>query len=86
MIDPKLYRQALEFYRQWNEAELKAQANNAQKATPLERWQQYQALWQFCMELAGPPSEIYLRQHLADWSDYYAKVQQFEAWKKQNAA
>jgi hypothetical protein len=84
-INANLYREAFEYYRQWNEAELKAQARQAGQMSPEERWEQYKALWQFCAQLAGPPSENYLKHQFGQWADYYEKIHQFETWKQQNA-
>ncbi|HNB53122.1 MAG TPA: hypothetical protein PK530_14325 [Anaerolineales bacterium] len=84
-INANLYREAFEYYRQWNEAELKAQAHQAGQLSPEERWEQYKTLWQFCAQLAGPPSENYLKHHFGKWADYYEKMHQFETWKQQNA-
>jgi hypothetical protein len=85
-IDAKLYRDAYAQLAEWNDAELKARADRDRQLTPAERWRQYESLWQLCVELAGPPSEQYLRQNYLGWVEYYLKMQQFELWKLRNAA
>jgi hypothetical protein len=86
MIDGKLYREAFEQLDRWNEAELIARASQNKKLSSTERWQQYESLWRFCLELAGPPSDISLRLRYWDWVDYYLKLQRFEIWRQKNAA
>ena len=84
-IDPKLYREAYAQLDRWNEAEQIERARQDRKLSPSERWQHYEALWMLCIELAGPPNELYLRLRYLDWLEYYLKLQQFELWKLRNA-
>jgi DNA-binding FadR family transcriptional regulator len=84
MIDGKLYREAYELMRQWNEAELKARTTRVDRRTPAERWQQYRSLWNFCAQLSSPRSQMSLRRHYEDWAHYYSQMQRFEAWRNEN--
>ena len=78
-LDKNLYRQAYEQYRQWNEAKTIARAQNAGRLSPLEAWQKYVALVEFCWRLQPNQSQQQREQRLADWDRYYARIQRFEA-------
>lgn len=84
-LDKKLYREAYEHYRQWNEAELIDRARNAGRFSPQELWQQYVDLWEFCVNLAPEPSALQQRLRHQELEDYYAKIQKFEAWRRSRA-
>jgi len=84
-IDASLYLQALEYYRQWNEAELIDAAQNAGKLKPFEAWKQYAALWGFAMELASQPGPTAQRLRAEEWAEYYEKIKKFEAWRGEYA-
>ncbi len=84
-IDKELYRQAFEYYRQWNEAELIERARNAGKLSPQELWQQYVDLWEFCVNLAPEPSSLQQKLRHQELEDYYDKIQKFEAWRRDRA-
>jgi len=81
-IDKVLYRQAQEWYRQWNEAERKVRWEEAGKLTPKEAWEKYVGLWEFLMKLAPDLSERQRQRTLAAWEQYYARVQKMEAWRR----
>ena len=66
-------------YSLWNQAELIDQSLNAGSQSSLETWQQYVALWEFCMRTAPPPDEHDWRQKIADWETYHANVQKVNA-------
>ena len=59
-------------------------AYNAGKRTPLECWQAYVAWWEFLMSIAPPISEAQQARRLADWAEYYERIQKFEAWRKEH--
>jgi len=84
-IDKELYRQAFEYYRQWNEAELLDRVRDAGKLSPQELWQQYVDLWEFCMNLAPEPTPLQQKLRHQELEDYYAKIQKFEAWRRDRA-
>ena len=81
-IDKALYRQAQEWYRQWNEAERKARWDEAGKLSSQEAWKQYVDLWEFAMKLAPDLSKRQRQRNLAAWDEYYARVQKLEAWRQ----
>jgi hypothetical protein len=83
-IDKDLYRKALEFYRQWNKAELSHRIRTAGQLTPEEGWQQYVALVEFCWELCPQQSEWQQKQKIEDINRYYVRVKRLEAWRKAN--
>ena len=83
-IDKELYRKVRELYGQWNEAELIDGARNAGKLTPQEGWRQYVALWEFCMKLSPPQSELQQKQRLAELDHYYVQLQKLEAWRRKH--
>jgi hypothetical protein len=83
-IDKELYRQAYEYYRQWNEAEKIERARNAGKLTPQQGWEQYVELWQFLVNTGEEPSERQQQKRLADWAEYYARLQKFKAWRREH--
>ena len=81
-LDKELYRQAYEWYRQWNEVELLERARTAGKLSPQDAWRQYAELWAFCRRLSPQPSELQRRRRLAEWDEYYSRVQRLEAWRQ----
>ena len=81
-LDKELYRRAYESYRQWNEDVLVERARNAGKRPPVETWRQYVALWEFCMNILPPQSDLQRKQRLEDWDRYYARVQKLEEWRR----
>ncbi|MCU0486992.1 MAG: hypothetical protein MUC85_12885 [Anaerolineales bacterium] len=83
-LDGKLYREAQEAYRQWKLAEQAERAYNAGKRTPLENWRAYVAWWEFLMSIAPPISEAQQARRLADWAEYYERIQQIETWRKEH--
>jgi len=83
-LDKELYRYAHQLHQQWNEAELKARIQNAASRPPQEAWQQYMALWEFCMRLAPQPSRRQRVKRLMEWNRYYARIQKLEEWRQHN--
>jgi len=82
-LDKKLYREAYELYRQWSDIKLVERARNAAKLSPAEAWQQYAALMEFAWKLCPEPSAWQRKKKLSDLSRYYARIQQFEAWRRE---
>jgi hypothetical protein len=81
-IDGELYRQARRWYQDWNRARSISRARNAGQLTPEQGWKQYLALWEFCMKLAPQPSEKQRQQRLEEYQRYYARIEQFEEWRR----
>ncbi len=81
MLDKELYRNALEQYKQWNEAELGARARSPM-LSPAEGWRRYVELVDFCLRLAPEQSRQQREQRLADWDSYHQRVRQLEAWRQ----
>jgi hypothetical protein len=81
-IDKELYRQAYEFYRQWNRNELIERARNAGQRDPQEAWRQYQALWKFAAQMGLEQSDRQRQLKIASIEHYYEQVQKLEAWRK----
>ena len=69
-------------YSLWNQAELIDQSLNAGSRSSVETWQQYIALWEFCMRTAPPPDEHDWRQKIADWETSHANVQKVNARRR----
>jgi hypothetical protein len=83
-IDRELYRKANELHSKWNLSERIDRAYNAGKRTPLECWREYIAWWEFLVNNFPMPSELQQVKRLKDWTDYYTRIQSFEAWCKEN--
>ena len=81
-LDKELYRKAYESFKQWNEAKLLDRVRDADKLSPTELWRRYVDLWEFGMKIAPPQSERQQAQAFAEWVEYYAKMQKFEAWRR----
>ncbi len=81
-IDKALYRQAQEWYRQWNEAERKARWEEAGKLTPQEAWQQYVDLWEFGWRTNVQPSQHQIKVKIEALERYYERVVKLEAWRR----
>ena len=77
-ISKENYKKALEYYRQWNEAELKERIRNAGKMTPEQGWQQYVDLWEFCINLNPGAGKGQHLMTLTNLHEYYASIQKFE--------
>ncbi len=80
-IDKALYRQAQEWYRQWNDAERKARWEAAGKLTPQEAWEQYVDLWEFGWRTNVQPSQHQIVQKVEALERYYDRVVKLEAWR-----
>jgi hypothetical protein len=81
-LDKKLYQEAYEHYRQWNEAEFINRVRNAGKMSPLDAFQQYISLVEFCWKLCPEQSEIQRERKLATIDRYYERIKKLEAWRK----
>lgn len=81
-IDKALYRQAQEWYRQWNEAERKARWEAVGKISSQEAWQQYVDLWEFGWRTKVQPSQHQIRQKISALECYYERVAKLEAWRR----
>jgi hypothetical protein len=81
-IDKALYRQAREWYRQWNAAEQKARWDEAGILSPQEAWEQYVNLWEFGWRMNVQPSQHQIRQKLEALERYYERVAKLEAWRR----
>lgn len=84
-IDKKLYREAYEQYRQWNEAELVERARNAGRFSTHELWQRYLALIDFGLSLAPHPTASQSKQKLEHFARYYENIQKLESWRRSRA-
>ncbi len=80
-LDKELYRQAREYYRQWNEAELRERVRNAGQRPSQESWQQYISLWEFGQQMKLKPSQWQQEEKQAALARYYDRVQRLEAWR-----
>lgn len=83
-IDKELYRNAYRLYREWNEEELQWRVRNAGKLTPQEGWRKYVDVWEFCMKIAPPQSDIQLKLRALERQTYYDRMQKFESWRNRH--
>ena len=81
-IDKTLYRQAQEWYRQWNEAERKARWEAAGKISPQEAWEQYVDLWEFGWRFNAQPSQHQIQQKVESLERYYERIVKLEDWRR----
>lgn len=81
-IDKELYRNALEHYRQWNEAEMRERMRNPSQLTPQEAWRQYAGLWHLLMKIAPPPSRLQEKLRATELELYYERVKKMEQWRR----
>ena len=81
-IDAKLYREALEAYRQWNEAELIARAREAPGRDAQAGWREFNDLWAFARLTGAKQSSLQRRQKLEAIDRYYERVKKLEAWRQ----
>ncbi|KAA0224157.1 hypothetical protein EDS67_24630 [candidate division KSB1 bacterium] len=84
-IDKELYRQAQEYYRQWNVAKLRERAEMAGKLSSQELWQRYLALIEFGLSISRHPSDWQRQQKLDHVAQYYERVQKMEEWRRSRA-
>jgi hypothetical protein len=85
-IDKDLYRQAYEYYRRWNEAELRERIQNAGMQTSQEKLLIYLELWDFFSKMGAKVSSYQRSQKLAALNLYYDRLQKMEAWRRAHAA
>jgi hypothetical protein len=81
-LDKELYRQAYEWYREWNQAELIWRVRDAGKRSPQETWRQYVGLWSFSRKLSPKASQAQRKLRLAQWEEYYTRVKTLENWRQ----
>ena len=81
-IDPKLYREALEHYRQWNEAELIERARVAGKRDSKESWREFNALWSFARRSGLKQSQIQQTLKWETLTRMQERIQKLETWRK----
>ncbi|MEW5986592.1 MAG: hypothetical protein AB1791_08170 [Chloroflexota bacterium] len=81
-LDKELYQWAQEQYRQWSAAEVEWQKSHRGQLLPQEAWRQYVALVEFCWQLSPQQSEQQRARRLVEWDVYYARIQQFEKWRR----
>ena len=81
-VDKATLREALAYYRAWNEAEFVDQVRNAGKKTPEEKWQEYQALFAFGLLIKPESSPAVQRQSAREWQTYLERIQRFEARRR----
>ncbi len=80
-IDKKLYREAMEYYRQWNEAEKSERLCHGRKLTSVELWQQYVTLTEFLWKSCPLPSPYQQKQKIEALNRYYSRIKKLEAWR-----
>jgi len=81
--DKALWREALAHYHAWNEAEFADRVRRAGEQTLAEKWHAYLDLLAFCWRVNPEPSEWEQRQTAEEWESYYAKMQRFEARRRE---
>ena len=81
-IDAKLYREALEAYRQWNEAGLIARAREAPGRDAQASWREFNDLWAFARLTGAKQSSLQRRQKLEAIDLYYERAKKLEAWRQ----
>lgn len=81
-IDKVLYRQAQEWYRQWNAAERKARWEEAGKLTSRAAWEQYVDLWEFGWKTNVRPNQLQISQKIEALELYYERVAKLGAWRR----
>jgi hypothetical protein len=84
-IDKELYKQAQEYYRQWNEEKAEARVAATADWTPAELWQQYKALWHSGWRLCPEPHEWAWREKAESLDLYYERIRKLEAWRRERA-
>ncbi len=81
-LDKKVWREAVEEYRAWNEAEFAYRVRHAGEKTDEEKWREYCDLLNFGTKIKPRPSEHERRSKLEMWQRYLEQMQLFEARRK----
>lgn len=81
-LDKELYRQAQEYYRQWNDAKLRERAEMAGRLSSSEAFRQYAGLVDFIWQLCPDPPARQRQEKIEAWERYYAQIQKLEAWRR----
>jgi hypothetical protein len=82
-LDKELYQRVYELHRQWHEADLKERLRKDKKRSPGEGWRQYIELWKFARNADLKPNQHQSLKRMIDWEEYYSRVRQLEAWRRE---
>jgi hypothetical protein len=81
-LNKTIWREAVAYYRSWNEAKFVEQVLTAGQKTLAEKWREYQDLFAFGRRIKPEPS-LWEQKQVADaWATYYARIQRFEQWRQ----
>ena len=86
ILDKELYRQAREWYREWDEYESYQRALEDARLSPVEAWRRYAALWEFVTRVAPEPNEYQHKLRMAELEDYYERMKRFEAGRRERGS
>jgi len=82
-LDKKAVRETIAQYQAWNEEVFASQVLEAGKKTPAEKWQEYQDLYDFAMQIKSGTSWWEQALTMEEWATYYDQIRRFEAWRQQ---
>ncbi len=83
-IDKDLYRQAREWYRQMNDAELTERVRNAGKLSSQENYQLFVDLWEFAKKSKMPVGQWQIQEKIDSLERYYSRLKKMEAWREKH--
>ena len=81
--DKALWREALAYYRAWNEAEFADRVRRAGERTPVEKWNIFLDMWSFGIRIRPEQGLAGLRRETGGHQVYYTRIQQFEEKRRQ---
>lgn len=80
-MDKELYRQAQEWYRQINDAELTERVLRSGQMSPQESFCVYAELWSLTKELSISGGEKLRELRYLELGKYYERVKKLEKWR-----
>lgn len=83
-LDKQTLRETIARYQAWNDEVFASQVLERQKQTPEKKWQAYQDLYDFAMEIKRTSSLWEQEKTMQEWLFYFQGIERFEEWRQQN--
>ena len=81
-IDKKQLQEMLAHYQAWNESKFATQVLQRGQSTPEQKWQAYQDLYAFAMQIKSGASLWEQVSTMEEWAFYLDQIRRFEKWRK----
>jgi hypothetical protein len=82
-LDKNVLRETLANYQTWDEAKFVDRVRRAGQRSREQKWHEYLALMEFGLQIRSWPSKSQQRRKMKAFDQYYSRIHQFEARRKQ---